>query len=242
MAMFKNPRRQIVARGGAQVAPRQDFQIMEPKCKVCTHPQRREIDMMLALGWSQADVIRHWNGIMELQGLPKEECFTRSGMSSHVTRHLSLNDKANTRIIEARARAEGIDIDTVEGFILTKQSAAEILVAKGLDSLHRGHTTVEPKDILTAIQTLDKLEKDRASMLEETMLRELRAFTEAVKSVVPEEDWELIYQRFEENVGGFNPAIMPGEDVIQYEEIEDAELDDNQLTLFDPEEYSNGYE
>jgi hypothetical protein len=237
MARFKIPKQ--TSGGGGTPSVRQTFDIVEPRCKVCTHPQRREIDMMLALGWSQADVIRHWNNIMELQGLPKSEFFMRNGMSTHVKKHLSIKDAAIRRIIEARARAEGLDIELVEGFILTKQGVAEALIAAGLESLHRGDTTVEPKDILTAIKIISELEADRVAQAEEVMLQEIKAFTAAVKKVVPEEKWKEIYEAYEQELGKItNLAIMPAnQDIPEEEENEEIEEElPDQLRLFDVEE------
>lgn len=223
MAKFKNPR-QITQRAGQAPPVAPSFQIIEPRCKVCTHPQRREIDMMLALGWSQAEVIRHWNNIMELMDIPESEWFKPTSMSSHANKHLSINDAANRRVIEARARAEGIDIDTVEGFILTKTGIAEALIGAGLQSLHRGHTTVEPKDILTAIKTLTELEENRSAQAEEAMLREIKAFTTAVKKNVPEEMWSQIYEDYEKELGKVNPAIMPPAEIEQEIIVESIEI------------------
>jgi len=243
MAKFKTPQ-QAASGGGSRrsqavsVARPNLPDIIEPRCKICTHPQRREIDMMLALGWSQSAVISHWNQIMKLQDLPEDEWFKKTSMSTHSRKHLAIHDAGVRRILEDRARAEGIDIDLVEGFIRSKTGVAEALIGAGLESLHRGHTTVEPKDILIAIKTLAELEENRAALAEEQMLRDIKAFTTAVKRVVPEEMWEDIYDTYEAELGKVNLAISPPD--VEQDIIVDAEEileDEDQLRLFEEEDY-----
>jgi hypothetical protein len=200
------PGARIVAGGGAAV-PMGRFHIVEPKCHVCQHPSRREIDMQLALGWSRAEVRRFWNHIIEVE-TGEADYFKKSSIENHANKHLSSDDAAHRRILETRARLEGIDVDLVEGFILTKQGVAENLLYKGLEALQRNETVVEPKEILGAIDTLMKLEEKRSVVAEEVMLQEIRAFMKAVKRNVDEETLEQIYIDYRLELGEVQPAIQ----------------------------------
>jgi hypothetical protein len=208
MATFKKTG--FPARRGGPPAPMGSFAVADPRCKVCKHPQRREIDMMLALGWSRAEVRRYWNDIVASEsGGEETDYFKKSSVENHAAKHLSAHDAAVRRIVERRAELEGIDVAAVEGFILTKSGVAEALIQKGLQSVHTGDTLVEPKDMLSAIQVLIELEEKRSVVAEEVMLREIRAFMAAVKNNVDEDLWDQIYADYKAELGERPAAALP---------------------------------
>jgi hypothetical protein len=63
-----------------------EFSTVEPRYKVCPSPHRREIEIMLATGWPQAWVRRHWN---EFIGA---DHFTANNISVHSRHYLNLSD------------------------------------------------------------------------------------------------------------------------------------------------------
>lgn len=195
--------------------------VVEPKCKVCNSPHRREIDMMLATGWSQAAVRRHVNNMMG------EEFFSHVNISVHARKHLTTQDAAVRKIIETRARQEGIDIEGVTDYIVTKTAVLDLIIQSGIQGLNRGHTITEPREMIAAIQTLDKMEAEWKESAIDEMLREFRAFSDAVKSVVPPEQFAEIYAKFEETIDGQDHVLrkMPLAD-IEVKEIEEAQYEE----------------
>ncbi|MEM3097557.1 MAG: hypothetical protein QXU32_02410 [Nitrososphaerales archaeon] len=175
--------------------------------------------MMLATGWSQRAVMRHWNAIIEAE-TGQSNYFNHTNVWIHANRHLSVRDAAIKNILEERARLDGIDIKSVEGFIRTKAGTAEAIISSGLESLYAGQTIVEPKIILDAIRVLMELEEKRASLVEEEMLREIKAFMAAVKRVVPEDMWSKIYEEFE-------IELERTKTVIDYSLLEPMTIDSN---------------
>jgi len=189
------------------------FSVASAQCKVCQFPERRLIDNMLALGWTRAEVRRHWNDVIEAQSGEKDY-FKKSSMENHALKHLSIQDSAVRRILERRAEMEGIDVEMIEGFIMTKTGVAEVLVHKGLESLQSGDTRVEPKEIIGAIETLIKLEEKRSVVAEEVMLREIRAFMKAVERNVDPELFEKIRADYRAELGEpERPAIPVSADI-----------------------------
>ena len=203
---------------GNHPVPRPSFTITEPRCKVCQYPHRREIDMMLATGWSQASVRRYWNAIEN----PDDdgEFFSTNSLSRHARNHLDIRDAAITKIVAERARQEGIDVAVVEGFLLTKAGVAETIVAEGIRSLHDGHTTAEVRDVLAAVKLIKELEENRLAVAEEEMIKEIKAFTTAVKKNVPEDLWDLILADFEAELHRAPLALTPPDVTIESEEME----------------------
>lgn len=216
------------ASGGPPAVP-STFQIVEPRCKVCKFANRREIDVMLATGWSQAAVLEYWNNVMSREG--QEDYFNPMNISNHARKHLGVQDAAVRRILEERARAEGVDIETVENTIRTKTGTVETLIAGGLESLHHGHTVVEPKVILDAIKMLTELEEKNSEILKEEMMREIRAFMAAVKKNVPDEMWETIFEDYAKELKKTSPKELttpqtiptPPPIIVEGEVIEEKE-------------------
>lgn len=205
------------------------FEISEGKCKICQSAHRREIDMMLATGWSQASARRHWNQVLE--PTHGSDYFTHANFSNHARKHLTTKDAAVRRIYEERARQMGMDIDKVEGFIVTRQAVLDTIIHSGLEALHLGHTVAESRDVLQAVQLLEKLESEHKEQAIDELLRDFKAFMEAVKEVVGEDMYETIYERFEGKLDNSNPHLvspLPADVIIGRAEevIEDAELED----------------
>ena len=218
MTKFAKTQR-VAPSGGKSLAPMGSYAVASPRCKVCTFPERRLIDNMLALGWTRAEVRRHWNDVIEAQ-TGEVEYFKKSSVENHALKHLSIQDSAVRRILERRAELEGIDVEMIEGFIMTKTGVAEVLVHKGLEALQRGDTQVEPKEIIGAIDTLIKLEEKRSVVAEEVMLREIRAFMRAVERNVDPELFEKIREDYRAELGETaRPAIAAT--VVQDEEEEE---------------------
>lgn len=209
------------------------------RCKVCKSPYRREIDMLLATGWSQANVLRHFNQLIE----DAAEQFTPQNMSTHARNHLTSRDAAVRKIMEERARQMGVDVELAENFITTKAAALDTIIHQGLHSLHTGSTQAEPKEIIAAIQMLEKMESEWKETAIDELMSEFKIFMECVREScivwLGEEKGEDFYgditDRFEARVTGRqSPVLKPiPADVARMkaerntaEYIEDAEFED----------------
>jgi hypothetical protein len=203
-------------------------ELVEPRCKVCKSPYRREVDQLLATGWSQAMVIDHFNEMIEEPSLK----FNAQNMSVHKRKHLTSRDSAVRRIMEARALQLKIDTDEAEGHIVTKMGVLDTIIYSGLQGLHRGDSIAEPKDIIAAISAQEKMEAEwRETALDEVMT-DFQFFMEAVKEVVGEDLYTDIYDRFDQKIKAktdktikpLPPAaiLIAAEDVVEQEEDEDG--------------------
>lgn len=137
-------------------------------------------------------ILRHFNAVLD------EEYFTPDNLSRHKNRHLSSRDAAVRNIIEERARQLSMDTNSIEGFILTRTATLDMIIAQGLESLRAGLTSSEPKDMLAAIQMLEKMEQDFASVAVEEMTLQYKAFADAVQDVVTPEQGAAIFERTKE--------------------------------------------
>jgi hypothetical protein len=170
---------------------------------------------MLATGWSQAEVRRHWNQFLG------EEVFTANNISSHCGKHLNVRDLA---LWPLRSRCVGLFLeDATQGGELgvavmsTLRAAVQLLLSSGLGSLREDLVEVEPADMFRAMRMLEQLDEaaigaERAAMQRERdeMLREFQAFSDAVKIYVPKQQWPDLYDSFERLLLEHEQSLQPG--------------------------------
>jgi hypothetical protein len=159
--------------------------IVEPRCKVCRFEQRREIDLLLASGFSHASLRDHWNDLLEAP------FFTAKNISSHARSHLNQADPAVRKILDTRLTQERLAQigDYLE---------AKLTLHAGLEGLQFGLTQSRPKDLLAALRAQDEPAAANADVSLEEMRREFDAFMAAVQEVAPPQ-WKQILEDFERN-------------------------------------------
>jgi hypothetical protein len=180
------------------------FETVEPRCKVCRSPHRREIDAMLVTGWTQADVRRHWNEYLH----GAAPAFTENNLSVHASRHLNPGDAA---LWPVRQRCVQLLLEQASpgdelALPLSENIARllELLVSFGVYSTNTGLVEVEVTDTMRAIRARGELrEKTTAGELAasrqdyDQVMREFGLFMRAVKSFLPETQWADLLERFE---------------------------------------------
>jgi hypothetical protein len=163
------------------------LEIYEPRCKVCKSQYRRAIDRLMTVGVSYAELARQF----------EEEGITRRGLAVHKERHMSVTDKAVREIIEEQIRAMGEDVENTKQHILTRQGALDVGIMQGYTGIVTGDIPIEARDWIQMINLREKMaEKTAAIQMEETM-REMNAFMQAVKAIVPEDMWLDVNAKFE---------------------------------------------
>jgi hypothetical protein len=167
--------------------------IVEPRCKVCGSEHRLQIDEMLRSGRAQREVLGHWNGVLGV------EYFTPNNLSVHARKHLYGNDLDEYVRKLARTR-KLVEAPTAFESLVTPEAALRTVLQAGLDLVAAGATVPEPGDVIRAAKELDRMQREGQSTTEAEMMHETRAFMAAVKSNVPEEQWEEIYADYQRNL------------------------------------------
>jgi len=199
------PSRAIATRPNRQPQPTIPYtEIKQTRCKVCNSPYRREIDMCLVTGWSQTSVMRHFNQVIG------DDHFNKMNISRHAKYHLDAKDAAVRRIIETRAQQFLSDVDEIEGSILTRASALDIIIQRGIEGVQQGTVELKAQDVVTAIDRLDKLEADYKDTAIDEMLIEFKTFVEMTKEVLGEEAFLALWDKYEHRMDNkIRPAIKP---------------------------------
>jgi hypothetical protein len=164
--------------------------LSEPRCKVCRSEHRAMIDAMLRDGTPHTEVRQRVNGLLG------HEYFTPNNVSVHARKHLYGTDPAEW--LRKSARAQRVLGDPSAVPVQTRpEDALRAVVEVGLRSIDAGVSVPEPGDVIRAARELKRIELDGERATEEQMLREVKAFTTAVKRVVPEEMWDAVYAEYE---------------------------------------------
>jgi len=180
-----------VEANGASAPP---LVVFEPRCKVCRSEHRAEIDAMLRRGHSQTNVRSHFNGTLG------HEFFTPNNLSVHARKHLYGPDPADWILKSVRAQRMLGDLTAIPSRP-SPEDALQAVMEIGLRLIDAAVTVPEPMDVIRAATELRRIEREGIQVTEGEMLREVKAFTAAVKKHVPEDMWETIYNEFEESLG-----------------------------------------
>jgi hypothetical protein len=173
--------------GDSKLPARRDYEISEPRCHVCMSPSRRLIDQLIAAGVSVSELARQF----------EKENLTRKSISNHKNRHLNVEQAAVRRILEERVRRYDADVENTTRSLLTRKGVLEVLLLKGYAHAVQETTVVEPREMIGIIQQLEKMDAVDAAEQVEEMHRQMNAFMDAVKAIVPPTMWESIMSEFE---------------------------------------------
>lgn len=168
--------------------------VSEPRCKVCQSEHRAEIDAMLRRGDSQASVRRNVNSALG------HEVFTPNNLSAHARKHLYGPDPADWILKSVRAQRMLGDPNAIPSRP-SPEDALRAVMEVGLRLVDAAVTVPEPMDVIRAAKELERIEREGTQVTEGQLMREVKAFSAAVKKHVPEELWATIYDEYEESLG-----------------------------------------
>lgn len=158
--------------------------VHEPRCKVCTSPQRNSIDRMLAAGFTYSEIERQFGG-----NVP------RKSIALHSTKHLNYEEAAIREVIEKEALNAQRNYEEGVGRLVTKNAYLEVALQKAYDSLIKNDTMVEPKDAVKVIEMLTKLQDQNQTVALDELRVQFQYFMQAVKETIPKDQWSEIVDR-----------------------------------------------
>lgn len=154
------------------ISPVSTGRIYEPKCKVCTHPKRNQIDYLLAIKTKYKELER-------LFQIPYKS------FSNHDRKHLNYEDEAIKRIIEYEAGIANENLEEgVKGAFL-RRSALDIGIKRLFDGIVSGEIPLEAKDLPKLVELREELDSNTAAAQIEEYERQFSAFKSAVEELCP---------------------------------------------------------
>lgn len=173
--------------------------ISEPKCHICQHKDRDQIDKLLAKKTPYRELERIFD-------------IGKNSFSNHDKKHLQYEDEAIKRIIEHEAGLAQENLaEGVQGAFL-RRSALDVSIKKFFDAVMAGEITIEAKDLAKMVELREKLDSDTAAAQIEQYELQFNAFKQAIEDVCTPDIMQAILERTKEIlVVGDRPALQQGD-------------------------------
>lgn len=181
--------------------------IHEPRCSICKSQYRRAIDQMLVSGFSLANIAEHFERL--------GDTFTRQALGRHKNKHLTLHSAAIRRIVEKRAEDIVDSVDEHTEFLASKRAILEVGLQKGFENIMSGSAHIAPQDLLNIMEKLERMEAEEHSHAIDEMMRDFKAFADAVKMLVDEDVWPEIAAQYRLNLEATKVPVL--EALVQIE-------------------------
>lgn len=160
-------------------------QIVESRCKVCKHQDRRAIDRLIAAGSSYSEIER----LFEVD---------RRSVSNHAHKHLRYEEGAIRRIIEREAERLSENYEQGVQGALARRVYLESALKQAQDSLLNGEVTVEPKDAVNIVGMLEQMDAQTNGVIVDQIRMQFNAILTAINEVIPPELQKKIAKRAKE--------------------------------------------
>jgi hypothetical protein len=173
----------------------------EVRCKVCTAEDaakalpngglvRSTVDDLLVRGATYSSVL---TGIAPLVAdWPASRRPSYASIRRHAQRHLRADDAAVREILERRAQETNVAVAVGAGPIVTRGALLEMIRQKGFEAIATGSVLPSVRETLEAANALEDLEREERTATLSQVMRQVRAFAEAVRSSIGNEAFESI--------------------------------------------------
>lgn len=157
----------------------------EPKCHICQSGSRSKVDKLLAAQFSYTSIAKE---LVASDGdfSDKQVETVRKNVERHAKAHVDIRNKAIRNIVEARAREQGVLLDSVEGKITSGRALLDLLIARATEQASDPATRVRYADAIEAVKLLEDVQKAEFQSQLEVLQRQVWAISEAVKAKVPQ--------------------------------------------------------
>lgn len=200
----------------------------EPRCRICRNEEfNSPINKMLANGLTYAEIERLLAPTN--RSLPPRQRVNYEQIRNHAAKHFAVNDAAQAvyrRNLEKRAEEAGVDFVNGVGTAITPLALFDVILQRGYEKAVKDETDV-PLDLsLKAAEKLHDISLLGQDEKYEKLQSQFYAMVQAVRQVVPEEYWEEIVRRTENEYSG-DPAIEASSEEVEenLEDEIDAEYD-----------------
>ena len=191
--------------------------ISEPRCNICQSPNRKQVDKLLAAGYSGHSIAEE---LIALDPNFKDKRIetVRKNVFRHSKAHVNVKERSIRATIEKRALEAGVLIDEVEGQLGTSRSLLDLVIAKGHEQLVDPDYRVRMADVIEATKMLEDTQRQEYLAKVEVMQRQVWAISEALKITMRDSEQlnkvvELANRLFE------NPEVLDTPEFHQLKEL-----------------------
>jgi hypothetical protein len=159
------------------------------QCKVCTSPDRFEIEVALARGRSQASVATRFSR--------DGQAFNRQNINTHYHKHMEVLDRAVAEEAAKRGLSRSLDLKQAAELQAEHERNRAQLRAQVHARINEG-LEWKTRDLLAFMEQDIRLEEQRNQLRIEPVLIQVDALAQAVRRVVPQELWTPIIDAYDE--------------------------------------------
>ena len=167
--------------------------ITEPRCHICNSPLRDRVDRLGAAGYGAKAIAEEIMGLDPVLSTKLETL--RKNVDRHINNHLRIKQRAIRRILENRAKQQGILMENIETVFVDDKGLLDILIKQATEQVSEPDSRVYIKDALEAIKIKKEMESSEFSEQIRVMEKQLYAITQAIKDVVPTDYFQQITLR-----------------------------------------------
>ena len=200
-------------------------------CRICADPEaRRRVNVLLSHGLAIPEVLANITDINAK--LKKNKQIKYWSVQNHRANHFNVQEPAKEayrRILERRRDEEAELLGEGVSNILTARGYLEIIASKGFEDLIKPERAVPFETGLNAqlkLEEMLKADQDQAVMA--SMRRDVALIQQAIVDTLSEDQMRAISKRLDELRG-----VVPEDNVIEGQIIDDADDDDDDEADFD---------
>jgi hypothetical protein len=167
----------------------QQWTTTSPQCKVCTSPDRFEIEVALAEGQAQQTVARRFS-----RG---GQAYSKQNIHTHYRSHMPVIERAIAEVATARMRGRMLDIETAFEIEDRNERNRALMRQQVAEQIESNRLRWSARDAMGFIELDARLGEQRSAALMEEFMADARAFNTAVKTVVPRSLWQDIVDEYD---------------------------------------------
>jgi hypothetical protein len=152
----------------------------QTRCHICNSAFRHEVDRMLVQGYPH-NLIAEELIARDVDFFGRKLQTVRRNVDRHASNHLEVREKAKRRLLEKRAKEEGILIDDLEHAYIAGEAVLEAIVAKGWDQLQKDDRGIRMDTVVEAVKMLTDLKRSNYQLELERMTKQVWAISAALR-------------------------------------------------------------
>lgn len=167
-------------------APEPPSLYFDGRCLCCTHEYRKTIDKLCVTSNISPTEIGRMFGV------------SRASVTNHGKNHLDYAEASIRRVIEAEASATQENVEDGVRGILARRVFLSSYIQRTMEALLSGDLPLSGKEAMAAINMLTTYEESETVAQMQELQDQFNAFQQAMKEIVPTDDWYAIVARTEE--------------------------------------------
>jgi hypothetical protein len=164
-----------------------------PQCKVCTSPDRFEIEVALARGQSQTSVANRYSH--------SGQTFSRQNINAHYHKHMQVIGLAVAEEVARRGPNPMLDLNTATDIHAQNERNRALMRAQVAKAIEDGAFDWKPREAMAFMEMDARIEEQRNDVRAANLCAQAHGVNQALLRVVPKDLHPKIVEAYEEVMG-----------------------------------------